>query len=263
MTDDALECYGGVDWASEAHVACVVDGLGNAVDSFDIAHSAAGLRTMCERFRRLHVRRVAIERGDGPIVDALLGAGLEVVVVSTRAVKALRTRYGLAGNKDDRGDAFVLADALRTDGARWPSLQSDSPATVALRALVRTRSDLISTRIATANQLRAHLELVFPGAAKLFYEIDSAIALRFLERFTTAERAAWLSERRLANWLDAVNYPGRTSAAQLYGRLNAAPAGLVGPAADVQAAVTLALVAILRKIQEQVEALDDPDTGPQ
>ena len=49
--------------------------------------------------------RVAIERGDGPVVDALLAGGLQVVVVSSRQVKALRLRYGTAGNKHDRFDA--------------------------------------------------------------------------------------------------------------------------------------------------------------
>ena len=75
------------------------------------------------------------------MVDALIEAGLEVVVVASRSVKALRGRYGASGNKSDRSDAYVLADCLRTDGHRWASLQPDSPATVTLRSHVRTRKD--------------------------------------------------------------------------------------------------------------------------
>ena len=52
-----------------------------------------------------------------------------------------------------------------------------------LRATVRTRRDLVTHRVAAANQLRAHLQLVFPGAVGLFADIDSAISLAFLERF--------------------------------------------------------------------------------
>ena len=202
--------FGSVDWASEGHAACIVDAEGTALDEFEVAHSHAGLIELCHRFRRAGVQRVAIERPDGPVVDALMAADLEVVVVSTRAVKALRTRYGLAGNKADRSDAFMLADCLRTDGHRWASLQPDQPQTLALRAAVRTRKDLVTTRIATANQLRAHLQLVFPGAVGLFADIDSAVSLDFLERFPTAAKAAWLSERRLAAWLAANAYSGRT-----------------------------------------------------
>ena len=78
---------------------------GAVVVEFDAAHSADGLVGLCRRLAEASVRRVAIERPDGPVVEALLDAGLEVVVVSSRAVKALRARYGTAGNKCDRGDA--------------------------------------------------------------------------------------------------------------------------------------------------------------
>ena len=61
---------------------------------------------------------MAIERGDGPVVEVLLDAGLSVFVVPSRQIKSLRSRYGSAGNKDDRLDAYVLADTLRTDGHR-------------------------------------------------------------------------------------------------------------------------------------------------
>ena len=91
---------------------------------------------------------------------ALFEAGLEVVVVSSRSVKALRERYGTSGNKSDRSDAYVLADCLRTDGHRWRSMESDSPATVTLRSHVRARKDLVETRVAVANQLHAHLRIV-------------------------------------------------------------------------------------------------------
>lgn len=252
---DATIRFGSVDWATQTHAACIVDERGRAVDQFEVPHTGEGLTDLCRRFSRAGVRRVAIERPDGSGVDALLEAGLEVVVVSSRSVKALRTRYGLAGNKDDRGDAFVLADCLRTDGHRWHSLQPDSPQTVALRSAVRTRKDLVATRVATANQLRAHLLIVFPGAVGLFADIDSGISLDFLESFPTAAKAAWLSESRMAAWLRSRTYSGRTPAAELVGRLHRAAPGLRGGAATAQAGVTLALVSVLRTLLAQIDTL--------
>ena len=114
---------------------------------------------------------------DGPVVDALLEAGLTVFVIAPNQVKNLRSRYGSAGNKDDRFDAFVLADTLRTDRNRLRPLTRDSDATVSLRMTVRARKDLINARIAMANQLRAHLQITLPGAIGLFRDIDSAITL--------------------------------------------------------------------------------------
>jgi transposase len=253
---DARTRFGSVDWAANRHAACIVDATGHIVDQFSVEHTAAGLATLAGRFQRQHVARVAIERPDGPIVEALLAADLEVVVVASRAIKGLRTRYGLAGNKADQSDAYILADCLRTDGHRWPSLRPDGPRTLALRASVRGRKDLVATRVATANQLRAHLHLVFPAAVGLFAEIDSLITLRFLERFPSADTADWLSERRLQAWLHANAYSGRRTASELLARLRTAPRGVQGVAAETQAVVTLSLVRVLRVLVAEIAHLE-------
>jgi transposase len=254
--NDSTTGYAGVDWATDAHAVCVVDGEGRVVAEFDVAHTAEGLGELCGRVQHAGVARVAIERPDGPVVDALLAAGLEVVVVASRSVKALRERYGTSGNKSDRSDAYVLADCLRTDGHRWRSLVPDSPATVTLRTHVRARKDLVETRVAVANQLRAHLRTVFPGAVGLFRHIDSPISLRFLERFPSATRAGWLSEKRLGAWLRANGYCGRKTPGELQAHLLAAPAGLVGDDGDARGAITLAYVAVLKTLRSQIEELN-------
>jgi transposase len=253
---DATACFGSVDWAAKTHAACIVDATGHVLVQFTVEHTAAGLASLVRQFQRQHVARVAIERPDGPIVEALLEADLEVVVVSSRAVKALRTRYGLAGNKADQSDAYILADCLRTDGHRWASLQSDTPQTLALRASVRGRKDLVAMRVATANQLRAHLQLVFPAVVGLFAEIDSLITLRFLERFPSADKAVWLSERRLQAWLHANAYSGRRTASELLDRLRTAPPGVQGATAEAQAVVTRSLVRVLRVLVAEIAELE-------
>ena len=108
----------GVDWAREDHAVAVVDAAGQLVERFEVNHTAAGLRELARRLERHGAREVAIERPDGQVVDTLLAAGLTVVVISPNQLKNLRNRYGQAGNKDDRFDAFVLADTLRTDRMR-------------------------------------------------------------------------------------------------------------------------------------------------
>ena len=165
--------YAGIDWASRSHAVCIIDADGSVIGRYEVEHTAAGLQGLTRRLAATPVSGVAIERPDGPLVDALLGAGLIVFVVASRHVKALRSRYGLAGNKDDRADAYVLADVLRTDGHRLRPLRPDAEGTVALRALVRARKDLVRTRVRLVQQLNAHLELVFPGALALFAELDS------------------------------------------------------------------------------------------
>ncbi|HVM26965.1 MAG TPA: transposase [Mycobacteriales bacterium] len=193
----------GLDWAKDDHVVCVVDDSGEVTARFAVQHTSSGLRSIVQRLVKLGCAEIAIERPDGPVVDTLLEAELTVVVISPNQVKNLRSRYGSAGNKDDRFDAYVLADTLRTDRRRLRALVPDSPATVTLRATCRARKDLVRTRVAVANQLRAHLQTVFPAGALLFEEVDSAINLAFLTRFSHQGLADWLSPRRLGHWLRA------------------------------------------------------------
>ena len=245
----------GIDWARDDHAVSVVNARGREICRRSVEHSAAGLRELLAVLARNGAREAAIERTDGPVVDALLSAGITVVVISPNQIKNLRGRYGSAGNKDDRFDAYVLADTLRTDRARLASLTPDSPATVALRRACRARKDLVSHRVAVANQLRAHLRNAFPGAVGLFAEIDSPISLRFLARFTTQDRADWLSPRRLAAWLASTGYSGRTDPAVLHARLAAAPRGATGEDGTAQACVTAALHAVLTTLADQIKAL--------
>ena len=247
----------GIDWARDDHAVCVVDAAGRAIHRWIVEHTDAGLRGLLARLDRLGVAEVAIERPDGPVVDQLLDAGLVVVVISPNQLKNLRGRYGSAGNKDDRFDAFVLADTLRTDRARLRPLVPDSPGTVALRAACRARKDLVGHRVALANQLRAHLQRVFPGAVGLFTHLDSQISLRFLTRFDCQDRADWLSPKRLASWLASVGYSGRIDPTVLHARLTAAPRGTTGEHGTATAQITRALLAALASIVAQIKVLSE------
>jgi len=257
-----MRVTGGVDWAKDDHAVCVVGDHAEVIDRFGVAHDAAGLRTLVRRLVKAGVEQVGIERPDGPVVEALLQAELTVFVIPPGQLKNLRSRYGSAGNKDDRFDAYVLADVVRTDRRRLRPLVRDSAATLALRSLVRARKDLVAHRVAAANQLRAHLQVVFPAAAALFADIDSAISLRFLTRFTTQDQADWLtatsdpsSPKRLAAWLRSVGYCGPTHPAVLHARLTGAPRGLTGAAATTHAATTSAFLAVLQTLTAQIDTL--------
>lgn len=245
----------GIDWARDDHAACIVDGRGRKVATTMVEHTTTGLRDLIGFLGRHGVGEVAIERPDGPVIGALLDAGVVVVVISPNQVKNLRGRYGSAGNKDDRFDAYVLADTLRTDRARLRPLVPDREDTVALRRACRARKDLVKHRVAVANQLRAHLRNVFPGAIGMFTDIDSEISLAFLTRFDTQDRADWLTPKRLGDWLAKQGYSGRTNPTVLHQRLQDAPRGSTGVHATTQAAITASYVALLRTLLEQIKTL--------
>ena len=89
----------GIDWASTEHAVAIVDDRGVELERFTIAHTTPGLRQLVRRLQRAGVLEVAIERPDGPVVNALLETGLGVIVIAPNQVKNLRGRYGSAGTR--------------------------------------------------------------------------------------------------------------------------------------------------------------------
>ena len=148
-------------------------------------------------------------------------------------------RYSTAHAKSDPGDAYLLADLLRTDGHRFEPLRPLSDEVRALRAMIRGRDALVAERVAMANQLRALLNSYWPGAVALFTDIDSSIALDFVDRYPTPQSAQRLGPKRMARFLAAHRYSGRRAPEVMLSRLRQAPAGR----ADVLEVEAKALVA--------------------
>jgi transposase len=249
----------GLDWGSVGHAVCVVDETGAVLLHFEVAHDAAGLAELRKKLDRLAPAGdipIAIERPSGLIVDALVEAGHTVVPIHPNVVKACRPRYRAAGGKSDPGDAFMLADILRTDGHRFRPLAPCSDEIKALRALVRGRDELVAERIALANRLRSLLDSFWPGAAAIFADVDSPIALAFLQRYPTPESATRLGEKRVKAFLASNAYCGRRSPAELLARLRAAPTGLAAEAeAEAKGEMVGALAAVLERLVGEIAKL--------
>jgi transposase len=236
---------------------CLIDSAGKPLDRKGFAHNREGLGELMRWLARFgkHLR-IAIERPSGLIVDALIEAGHQVFPIHPNAVKASRPRYRSHGGKSDISDAYLLADLLRTDGHRWQPLSPQSDSIRALRALVRSRDDLVATRVALGNQLTSVLQAFWPGAACVFADITSPIALAFLARYPSPASAARLNEAGLRRFCQNQHYSGRRSPAELLARLHGAAAGLAGPlAVDALSQVVSSLVALLQPLVEQITLL--------
>jgi Transposase len=129
-------------------------------------------------------RRARADRGGPPVWSRR--AGDPGVVLAAGAVAGGVGGVGaarVAGGKSDVFDSFVLAELARTDSHRFRVLVPDSDQTKALRAMTRARDSLVRTRIGLANQLRDQLACFWPGAGKVFWSVDTGIALAFLKRY--------------------------------------------------------------------------------
>ena len=112
--------FAGMDWGSRSHQVCVLDAEGTVLSEKAFPHSGEGLGQLLDSMADSagcdpEPIAVAIEVPHGPVVDSLLDRGFKVFSIHPKQLDRFRDRFSPAGAKDDRRDARVLADAVRTD----------------------------------------------------------------------------------------------------------------------------------------------------
>ena len=251
-----MAAVSGIDWAAEWHDVDIADEHGTRRLAARFAHDERGICALIAALLEHDVQRVAIERPDGLLVARLLAAGITVLAIHPNQVAAARDRFRAAAGKSDQFDGFVLRELCRTDNHRFHVLAPCGDETLALRTLVRTREDLVGARVALANQLRAQLDAAWPGATRIFSEIDSPIALAFLARYPSHADARALGPKRLAAFLARHGYCGRKTPEQLLKRLRSAPTPAIGEhETDARRSTVAGLVAALEPLVAQISQL--------
>jgi hypothetical protein len=117
--------HAGLDWGGASHSVCIIDGSGQLVAREEVRRDATCRAALLARLRAIAAPAelpIAIERPTGLLVDTLVEAGHPVIPIHPNVVKACRPRYRAASGKSDPGDAYMLADILRTDGHRFRPL---------------------------------------------------------------------------------------------------------------------------------------------
>jgi Transposase len=205
--------FAGIDWGGSHHQLCIVDSAGAQLVSRRFTHDVAGLSALETELAR-HGRSVpiAIERAEGLLVEHLQSRGHPVFAVSPRIAARARERYKIAAVKDDRFDAFVLADTLRHEHQRWRSLAVSSPLLAEIRALARDRDRLLETQQAVEHQLRMILEAYHPAPVRLFSSVDRQITLSFVLDYPTPAVASRVKTTRMSGYLARHHYTGRVPA---------------------------------------------------
>lgn len=168
-----------------------------------------------------------------------------------------RERYKVAAVKDDRFDAFVLADTLRFDHAHWRPLSVPSPLLAEIKALTRDRDRLLETQQATESQLRMILEAYHPAPVRLFSSVDRQITLSFITDYPTPANASRVKTTRMAGFLSRHHYTGRVPAQTLADRmrqnlLSGSPGTVAGKSFSA-----LAFTQVLQLLNTQLAEYDD------
>src|SRR5215468_4091437 len=191
MAEETFVWFAGVDWGSEKHQACIVDQQGTVVGERNFSHSGAGLTELGDWLLSIagtaNAVAVAIEVPHGPVVDSLIDRGFVVHAINPKQLDRLRDRFSVAGAKDDRRDAYVLGDGVRTDRRLFRRLQIADPRIIELRAWSRLAEELRAERVRLSNRVRHELWRYYPQMQKL---TDDLAAPWFLELWAIASTPA-------------------------------------------------------------------------
>ena len=146
----------GIDWGSESHQVCRIDGEEEPKQR-SFPHTSEGLSALVafvvEGEMDPEWIAIAIEVNHGAVIEALLAKGLRVYSINPKLLDRLRDRFSMAGAKDDRRDAFVLASCVETDAQAFRRIEPGNEENTRLQAATRLREDLKSELRANANRL--------------------------------------------------------------------------------------------------------------
>jgi hypothetical protein len=206
MLHDDFQFFAGIDWGSERHRVCLMNSQGSVCNERWIDHSGSSLAQLVDWFRQQtwdspSLLAATIEVPHGAIVETLLEHGFAVFSINPKQLDRFRDRYSPAGAKDDRRDAFVLADSLRTDPYCFRAVRLDDPLMIRLRELSRLEDELTSEQNRALNRFREQLRRYFPQLLQLCEAADEPWLWTLFELAPSPDRAAKLSEAKIARIL--------------------------------------------------------------
>ena len=167
---DSYQHVVGIDWGSQIHQVCLISPR-CAPEQRQFAHRAEGLAALVawlsKRCGAAGSVAIGIEVPHGAVVETLLEHGFAVFSLNPKQLDRFRDRHSVAGAKDDRLDAFVLADALRSDRHKFKRLSIPDATTLALREVSCCYDTLKVDLLRLANRLREQLQRYFPQLLEL------------------------------------------------------------------------------------------------
>lgn len=241
--------YVGIDWADEKHDICLLSEDGRPLSEFSIEHTGAGFGQLQAALIELGDVSINIERPDGLLVNWLVSQGWPVYVTPPNEVASRRSKP----DKNDRGDARLLADLLAQQYKECRRLTPSSRALHELRPVVQAYDQLQREQLRVSSQLRAVLKQYYPVATNLFSKLHQPLTLAFLQAFPTPQAARAASRQELVNFFVGQHYSWMGKVGEKYERLQAPMP--THPVSQGFVLHMLSLVAVLQTLHNQLKQL--------
>jgi Transposase len=255
---EIFDWYVGIDWASEVHQVCLVDDRGVVRGERAVRHGGeelAALAAWLIEATGAAPERIAIgiELPHGPVVESLMERGFAVHALNPKQLDRFRDRFSVSGAKDDRRDAWVLGDSLRTDTRCFRRLKPDEPWLIELREQLRMAEEGKHDRVRLTNRMREQLWRYYPQILELSDDLSAAWFLDLWALAPTPAKALRVRESTIAKLLKK-HRVRRFDAAEVVRRLRR-PALTVAPGTvEAASAHVGALRDRLRLVTRQISA---------
>jgi len=176
--------------------------------------------------------------------------GFHVYALNPKQLDRFRDRHTVAGAKDDRRDAFVLATSLRTDRPAFRRVRLDDAVIIELREYSRMDDDLRDELSRLTNRLRDQLHRFFPQMLELVPAADEPWLWALLEAVPTPRDVLGVTRRRIEKVLRAHRIR-RLDAQTILTTLRAAPLPVAPGTVEAANAHVALLLPRLRLVRAQ------------
>ena len=248
--------YIGIDWADDHHDIHATSEDGRELMSFRIGHDSEGFQRLLDKIQTLNSDKneiiFSIETNQGILVDFILDAGYKVYPINPKSANRYRDRYKTSGVKNDKFDAKVLANILRTDLPTLKPIIPNSELARELKILTRDREALVRSRTRVAIQLKSCLKAYYPLILELFDTLHRWIALAFITKYPTPESLNKLSIKKLKGFFKDNSYPHPDRVEKLYKIIKKEQLPVESLVIRSKSRLALALIAQLKPLMEQI-----------
>lgn len=204
----SIRRFGGVDSGTKEHVVCIEDADGKILGERKFPHTGAGIAEMCDWLIATSGGdpsqiAVGIETTRGAVIETMLERGIVVYAINPKQLDRFRDRFTVAGAKDDRRDARVLASSLRTDRKAFRLLQVETARIIQLRCYSRLYDEVTAESVRESNRLHAELLRYYPQFLELagVGDLSTPWLLKLWKLAPSPAVAARIQEKTIAKLL--------------------------------------------------------------
>ena len=219
-----MSLYIGIDWSSTKHDAVMINEQGAVIASLTFDHDPAGFA----RFDAVRAQTgvsaadsfVGIETSYNVLIDYLWDRSYQhVYIVPPILVKSERQGQRPSGAHTDQSDGGLLAELVRSKRSRLQLWKPDCALTRQMRASVSYRLFLMVETIRLENRLSSVLGRYYPVALVVFSDLQTQIALHFVQAYPTPQAAAALSLEQFVSFARDHGYRQQKRLTACYARL--------------------------------------------